>query len=262
MAEPVERDSRGILHPRAGLEHFTLQRFTPSADVARFVDRYWLASWHLPDGQRHQQQVLAHPVVNVVFEGDTATVTGVREERVTKVLTGRSRALGVMFRPAGFRPLLGRPLSAITGAVLPLAEVVPGWEPIRTDVDASGEELSASVDKALAALLPADAQPCERTTTWAERAATDRELRRVEDLAASAGVTVRALQRAFNDHVGVGPKWLLRRYRLYEAAEQAAGTADVDWSALAADLGYADQAHLTREFTAAVGQPPGRYRRS
>lgn len=262
MVEPVERDSRGILHPRAGLEHFTLERFTPSADVARFVDRYWLASWHLPDGQRHQQQVLAHPVVNVVFEGDTTTVTGVQEERVTKVLEGRSRALGVMFRPAGFRPLLGRPLSAITNSVLPLAEVVPGWEPLHMADGASGEELSASVDKALTALLPADAQPSERTTGWAERAATDRELRRVEDLAASAGVTVRALQRAFNDHVGIGPKWLLRRYRLYEAAERAARTADVDWSALAADLGYADQAHLIREFTAAVGQSPGRYRRS
>jgi AraC-like DNA-binding protein len=31
---------------------------------------------------------------------------------------------------------------------------------------------------------------------------------------------------------------------------------------LAADLGYADQAHLTREFTAAIGEPPGRYNRS
>jgi AraC-like DNA-binding protein len=31
---------------------------------------------------------------------------------------------------------------------------------------------------------------------------------------------------------------------------------DVDWAALAADLGYADQAHLTRDFTAALGMPP------
>jgi AraC-like DNA-binding protein len=34
----------------------------------------------------------------------------------------------------------------------------------------------------------------------------------------------------------------------------------VDWAALAADLGYADQAHLTRDFTATVGVPPSRYR--
>jgi AraC-like DNA-binding protein len=33
----------------------------------------------------------------------------------------------------------------------------------------------------------------------------------------------------------------------------------VDWSSLAAELGYYDQAHLIRDFTAAVGEPPGRY---
>ena len=34
---------------------------------------------------------------------------------------------------------------------------------------------------------------------------------------------------------------------------------DVDWAALAAGLGYADQAHLTRDFTATIGVPPARY---
>ena len=31
------------------------------------------------------------------------------------------------------------------------------------------------------------------------------------------------------------------------------------WGSLAADLGYADQAHLTRDFTATLGVPPSRY---
>ena len=35
--------------------------------------------------------------------------------------------------------------------------------------------------------------------------------------------------------------------------------ATVDWAALATDLGYADQAHLTRDFTATLGVPPSRY---
>ncbi|MFJ9752413.1 hypothetical protein ACIRVM_42525, partial [Streptomyces chartreusis] len=34
---------------------------------------------------------------------------------------------------------------------------------------------------------------------------------------------------------------------------------DVDWATLAADLGYADQAHLVRDFTATVGVPPTAY---
>jgi AraC-like DNA-binding protein len=59
--------------------------------------------------------------------------------------------------------------------------------------------------------------------------------------------------------VGVSPKWVIRRYRLYEAAERAARGTEVRWADLAAELGFSDQAHLTREFTEALGMPPERY---
>ena len=49
--------------------------------------------------------------------------------------------------------------------------------------------------------------------------------------------------------------------RLYEAAERAARGDAVDWSRLATELGYSDQSHLVRHFTAAVGVPPDRYAR-
>jgi AraC-like DNA-binding protein len=78
-------------------------------------------------------------------------------------------------------------------------------------------------------------------------------------LAAVCGVSVRGLQRMFADYVGVSPKWVMRRARLHEAALRADGGEPVDWAALALDLGYADQAHLTRDFTATIGVPPGRY---
>jgi AraC-like DNA-binding protein len=70
---------------------------------------------------------------------------------------------------------------------------------------------------------------------------------------------VRALQRLFSTQVGVSPKWVILRYRIHEALEQAGTRSDVDWAALAADLGYADQAHLVRDFTTTVGVPPTAY---
>ncbi|HEX4657931.1 MAG TPA: AraC family transcriptional regulator [Streptosporangiaceae bacterium] len=84
----------------------------------------------------------------------------------------------------------------------------------------------------------------------------------VEQLAAVTGLPVRRLQRLFAEYVGVGPKWVMRRARLHEAAERADRGLDVAWAELASDLGYADQAHLTREFTAMIGVPPGRYARA
>ncbi len=73
---------------------------------------------------------------------------------------------------------------------------------------------------------------------------------------------MRQLQRRFADHVGVSPKAVIRRYRLYEAAERARLGREVDWAALAVELGYSDQAHLTGDFSATVGMPPDRYART
>jgi AraC-like DNA-binding protein len=50
-----------------------------------------------------------------------------------------------------------------------------------------------------------------------------------------------------------------RDYPAAESAAERAGRGDVaGWAAVAANLGYADQAHLTREFTALIGVPPTR----
>ena len=72
---------------------------------------------------------------------------------------------------------------------------------------------------------------------------------------------MRALQRLFREYVGVSPKWVINRYRLHEALEQIAAGGAIDWSALALDLGYFDQAHFIRDFRRLVGVSPGAYAR-
>ncbi|NUR63221.1 MAG: AraC family transcriptional regulator [Catenulispora sp.] len=262
---PVQEDSRGILHPAAAHTVFHLDRFPSTGAAARFVDRYWLSTWNLPPGVRHEQQVLVHPVVNVVFEAHGAVVSGVDTGRFATVLEGSRRALGIMFRPAAFAPFLDAPLTELTDKELPLsavpalADLEPLLVPLVADLNVPAEELAATADAAMTKHAPPTRQSCETTTEWAELAVRDRTLTRVEDLARAAGVSTRTLQRAFTDHIGIGPKWFLRRYRLYEAAEQVAHSDHINWSALATALGYADQAHLTRDFTAAFGQPPAQY---
>jgi AraC-like DNA-binding protein len=51
----------------------------------------------------------------------------------------------------------------------------------------------------------------------------------------------------------------MRRARLHEAADRVDSGEEVDWASLAADLGYADQAHLSRDFTLTLGVAPTRY---
>ena len=57
----------------------------------------------------------------------------------------------------------------------------------------------------------------------------------------------------------MSPKWVLRRYRLHEAAAALAREQHRPWADVAADLGYFDQSHFIRDFTAAIGMTPVAY---
>jgi AraC-like DNA-binding protein len=54
---------------------------------------------------------------------------------------------------------------------------------------------------------------------------------------------------------------VIRRSRLHEVTGRMAAGARVDWAALAADLGYADQAHLSRDFADVFGESLTQYAR-
>lgn len=53
---------------------------------------------------------------------------------------------------------------------------------------------------------------------------------------------------------------MIRRRRLQEAAGRVRSDAGADLSTIAADLGYADHAHLTRDFRRVLGFSPTGYR--
>jgi AraC-like DNA-binding protein len=235
-------------------------RFSPSAHVARFVDHYWLARWRLESGEDHQQSLLTHPVVNLSISEQACRVVGPSTGVVERHLAGLGWAFGVMFRPGGFWPLLRVPLSSIAHCELDLCEVLPEAAASIADAGRIAERVNETspMDEVLARLLPGDPQPSEKTTQLAELTRSDRKIVRAARLADVAGVSVRVLERRFAQHVGLSPKKVIQRYRLQEVTEQArSGT--VDWASVAADLSYADQAHLIRDFKAVTGETPATY---
>lgn len=254
----------GILHARAAGAHFRYAEAAPSPGLAPFVAHYWIVTWDLTGRPPYEQQVLPFPSVNVTFTPGRCRVAGVPRGRFSEVLSGRGRVFGARFRPGGFRPFLTAPVSSVTGRFVPVAEVYgPAGREVSERVLAAGDAEAAEVlDAFLAGFRPRRDSDADLVAGAVDRAAADPAIARVDQLAEVAGVGVRRLQRLFRDHVGVGPKWVIRRYRLHEAAARAAGGDALDLVRLAAELGYSDQAHLTRDFTALVGSPPARYSRA
>ena len=261
-------DTRGILHPQRGLEQFTLHRYPPSELLRPYVDRLWCVSWDLADGEIFEQPILAHACVNLVIEEQRAAIYGPPTRLGRQRLIGRGWAAAVMFRPGGARPFLS---GAARDWVDRTVDVVDHWgEPgdrlvmtVRAAAGQAPDVEAARVDllqSFLALLAPADVPAgTGEVVGVAELIAQDRELSRVEDLASRTGIEVRSLQRLFAEHVGLTPKQVIRRYRLLEAAEAASAGAPGSWADVALRLGFTDQAHLTRDFTAAFGVPPARY---
>ncbi len=79
---------------------------------------------------------------------------------------------------------------------------------------------------------------------------------RIGRLAHELGCSERHLARRFASEIGVAPKTVARILRFEHARRLAATGRDGGWAGIAQEAGYADQAHLTREFTALGGLPP------
>ncbi len=81
----------------------------------------------------------------------------------------------------------------------------------------------------------------------------------VEAMARATGMSPRRLQRWFARHVGLPPRHYLRLLRFQKAFESVPGQASL--AGHAAEAGFADQAHMAREFRALAGTPASRARR-
>jgi AraC-like DNA-binding protein len=254
-------DVRGVLRTPPD-DAWSLHRFDPGPRLAPYAALHWIVVWDLRGHEPHHQTTLPHPATHLVVEEGGAWLYGPLRERFERTLAGAGRAVGLRFRPGGLRPLLGAPVSSIRDRRLP-ASVLPGLDAAALTRAVEAADLDgavAAMEAALEPLLPAEPDPelelADRAVALLERR---RDLTRVSDLADRLALSVRTVQRLFADHVGLSPSWVIRRYRLHEAAAQATEGGDVDWARLAIELGYYDQAHLVRDFTATVGTAPARY---
>ncbi|MEP7120054.1 MAG: helix-turn-helix transcriptional regulator [Byssovorax sp.] len=259
--------SRGILRAPRPDGLLDGRRILPSEEVATHVHHFWWVRWSLRSP--YTAEALLHPsaqITHVDAAGERrAELVGVHTQRLARRLVGEGQTFGITFRPVMFQPLLAASMASLTDRTVPLDQVLgPQANAWTQAIHEAGDvdDKIAITEAFLGPLLPRSSPRLVRLRDLVERMAVDRSILRVEDVAAESGLDRRALQRCFQTYVGVSPKSVIQRYRLHEAAMQLQGAHPPALAALAASLGYADQAHFARDFKRAVGQTPLSFGRS
>jgi AraC-like DNA-binding protein len=254
-------DNHGLVRPWEHGRSFHLEGLPPSPQLERVVDRHWIVRWDLRGREPFQQEVLPHPSVNLVIEPHGSWVWGVPTTRDVRLLRGEGWAVGTKFKPGAFTALTGIEASSITDGRVSV-EAAFGDDLNRCEVDAAPGALYAVVAEIEARLAPRAHVDDPYPALVADVIQSMRHVgpdARVEHLASMHHVAPRTLQRLFRRYVGVGPKWVLRRLRIHQAAEQLTATSAPRWTELALDLGYYDHAHFIRDFRLVVGRSPAAY---
>ncbi|MFO0616925.1 MAG: helix-turn-helix domain-containing protein [Polyangiaceae bacterium] len=233
----------------------------PHPSLRAHVSAYWTVRC---DGPRHTIRSLPDGCVDVAFDllasTPSAFVTGPQRRARTFEVEGKSHLVGVRIAPGACFDLLGAPVAE--GDL---------WVPLARWLGDAGVELAVRVGAARAladraALLDAfflarladlrgarGADP--RLTRAIHLVFETAGAARVAELAKAAHASERTLARLFSERVGTSPKRFARIARFQDLLRRIDGPPD--WGAFAMRTGYADQAHMIRDFKELFGCTPG-----
>jgi AraC-like DNA-binding protein len=179
---------------------------------------------------------------------------------------GRQSGLQLSLTPLGARALLGAPAAALASLDAPVPDVLgaAGSELVdRVRAAPDWPDRFAAVEEVLLRRASLDDGPApEVVEAWRLTTAAGGRLR-ISEVAGRVGWSERHLGVRFRAEVGLSPKEAARVVRFDRARRALASRVGrgrpADLARLAAAAGFADQAHLTREWRAFSGLPPTRW---
>ena len=175
--------------------------------------------------------------------------------------TGAAQCVQIDFTPIGAYRFFGLPMSELAGAMVTLEDLNDiGICELREQIaslnnwDARLELVEEFVRRRIRRSQVATA-PVQKAY---ETILRHDGLARVGEIAASLDWSRKHLNQRFRELVGVGPKTVSRMARFNNAVRIAHAGVSNSWADIAYAAGYADQAHLAREFMEFSGSTPSR----
>jgi len=226
----------------------------PAPDLADLV----ACTWERREGPLGPDEVRVLPdgCVDLVWSSTGGLViAGPDTGPVVYPVAGSYAATGLRLRPGVAGSVLGLPAAELRDLRAPL-HVLWGRDAALLEERialADPADRRALLEQAIRPLARA-AHPDELVLAGLER--LGRPGSSIAELSRTLALSERALRRRFDHAIGYGPKKLDRILRFRRFLEHTAFPPPDGLAALAAELGYADQAHLTRECRDLSGLTP------
>jgi AraC-like DNA-binding protein len=236
----------------------TYRELAPSPPLHSLVACRWLRE--VPDDGSGSTLVLPDGCVDIVWRDGRLIVAGPDGTARRSPTAAGGEISGIRLRPGVAGAVFGLPANELLDAQVPLEDVLgsEAREFAEGLAAASNHDARHLLLEGLVAAAIADRAPDPLVLAATRRLGFPGS--RVDELADALGISERQLRRRFHRAVGYGPKTLDRvlRFRRLVSQAQAVSDGEVDLARLAADLGYADQAHMARDCVRLTGMPPAR----
>jgi AraC-like DNA-binding protein len=234
---------------------------SPCSELFDIVEQYWLVTWDLRHQSPHTQRNLPDPCASLFFDKQGAKLLGAMSKSYAYEMKNKGYVFGVKFKPAGLCSYTPEPMSGFAERYSDPMKTFPA---LRSKVFKALNSVTR-LDEAIAEiehLLLMNMKPVTQKQHLAnaivDHIKTASEIADVQQVAKHFEISVRALQRLFQQYVGLSPKWIIRKYRLHEVLNKIENH-EQDWLTLSFTLGYTDQSHFIRDFKDMIGMTPDAY---
>lgn len=236
----------------------------PPSSLRAFIEHVFVIDFRAADQRewRILPDTCGHVLVSLSTRAAPArgtSVVGTRTRAIDIDVTRREWTVGVRLRPGAVAALTRHTASSLTDRSASSGSV---WGAAGDRLD---EQLRGATDPYfvrarildfLARRAATAVTPDWRAVSYAEAVAASGGRLEVGRAAENMGVSGRTLRAIAGESLGVPPKLYARIHRLFGAI---ASGGRPSWSRVAAVHGFADQAHLVREFRDLLGETPTRF---
>jgi AraC-like DNA-binding protein len=256
-------EPRGRLDPLGFEQHVSFTTHVPPADMAPFIEHFWIIRWDQVEAPYHSEEVMHRPYVDVFVSLEESGIQGTFRGKRVYVATGSGRIIGIRFRPGAFHAFWDGSLVELQNTIANVQQVFPqldaGYiEHVLALDDQAATQVLLELVRAKHPQPDANIELIQEIIAGIE---TDQSLQTVTDVAKVFSRSERWLQQTFREYLGIGLKWLLQRHRLLAAAQHIRENDQPDWAAVAYDLGYSSQQHFITAFKQVLGKTPLQYKK-